>query len=125
VEEQNIKPQSAKAKGRNLQKLVRDIILELNPELNSDDVQSTSMGAGGEDVKLSQAARKLVPFQIECKNKAEIAVYGWYEQAQDHGQHEPLLVIKTNHRDPLVVVNAELFFKILRRYIDTDKNPIA
>lgn len=110
-----MKPQSAKAKGRNLQKLIRDMILAINPDLQEDDVKSTSMGAGGEDVQLSPAARKLIPFQIECKNKKEMAVYTMYDQCVLHGSHEPLLIVKTNHRDPLVVMDAEEFFKILRR----------
>jgi hypothetical protein len=76
------------------------------------------MGAGGEDVLLSAAARKLVPFQIECKNKEKQAVYTMYKQASEHGSHEPLLIVKENYADPLVVVDAQLFFKILRRYID-------
>jgi hypothetical protein len=92
------------------------LILEQNPELTPDDVRSTSMGAGGEDVQLSAAARKLVPFQIECKNKKDMAVYTMYDQAVEHGNSWPLLVVKTNYRDPLVVIDASLFFKILRKY---------
>ena len=59
-----MKPQSAKAKGRNLQKWVRDLLLENFPTLEADDVRSTSMGAGGEDVQLSPAARKLFKFSV-------------------------------------------------------------
>lgn len=110
-----MKPQSAKNKGRKLQQWVRDTILEINSELARDDVRSTSMGAGGEDVLLSQAARKLVPFQIECKNKREVAVCNWYEQAREHGPHEPIVVVKQDHSDPLVVVDAKLFFQLVRR----------
>jgi len=53
-----IKTQSAKAKGRKLQQWVRNVILELIHTLEPDDVKSTSMGAGGEDVQLSPAARE-------------------------------------------------------------------
>lgn len=91
------------------------MILALNPELQADDVVSRSMGAGGEDVLLSPAARKWVPFQIECKNQNEVAVYKWYHQAGEHGSHEPLLVIKQNHDDALVIIDAIEFFKLLRR----------
>lgn len=110
-----MKPQSAKNKGRILQQWVRDTILEINPELERDDVRSTSMGAGGEDVQLSTAARALVPYQIECKNKNQVAVCGWYEQAQEHGDHEPIVVVKQNHGKPLVVVDAKLFFQLIRK----------
>lgn len=75
------------------------------------------MGAAGEDVLLSAAARKLVPFQIECKNKGHVSVYTWYNQARDHGKHEPLLVIKENHAAPLVLLDAKVFFEILRKAI--------
>ena len=118
-----MKPQSAKAKGRNLQKLVRDLLLELNPELEADDVQSRSMGAGGEDIMLSPAARKRIPFQIECKNQKQVTVYKWYDQAVEHGKYPALLVIKQNHREPLVILDASLFLKILRRYIEQLQNP--
>lgn len=73
------------------------------------------MGAGGEDVQLSSSARGLVPFQIECKNKNEIAVCGWYDQAREYGDHQPLLVIKENYGEPLVVVDAKLFFQLIRK----------
>lgn len=94
---------------------MRDLILELNPELERDDVRSTSMGAGGEDVQLSTAARKLVPYQIECKNKGEIAVCNWYDQAKEHGPHEPLVVIKQDYGEPMVVVDAKTFFQLIRK----------
>lgn len=108
-----MKPQSAKAKGRNLQKWVRDKILAKFPHLEPDDVRSTSMGAGGEDVQLSPAARELFPYTIECKNMAKIAVYNYYEQAKQHGKGEPLVVIKQNNSKPLVIVDADYFFKEL------------
>lgn len=80
------------------------------------------MGAGGEDVLLSTAARYWVPFQIECKNQREIAVYKWYEQAEEHGNHPVLLIVKQNNANPLVILDAQQFFKILRRYIEVAKS---
>ena len=62
-----MKAQSAKAKGRKLQQVVRDGVLKRFPSLEPDDVRSTSMGAGGEDVQLSPVARRLFPYQVECK----------------------------------------------------------
>ena len=109
-----MKPQSAKAKGRMLQQWVRHKILYHNPELKEDDVRSTSMGAGGEDVQLSPAARVLFPYQTECKNRSKMAIYADYEQAQEHGDCEPLLIVKANHKKPLAVVDAEHFFFMVR-----------
>lgn len=110
-----MKPRSAKSKGRRLQQWVRDLILELNPELTNDDVRSTSMGATGEDVQLSPKARSLVDYQIECKNKSEVSVCNWYEQARGHGNHSPLVVVKQDYSDPLVVVDAREFFQLIRK----------
>lgn len=72
------------------------------------------MGAQGEDVQLSPAARRLFPYQIECKAKARAQVYTWYEQAKSHGNHEPLVFIKQDRKRPLVVVDAEHFVKIIQ-----------
>lgn len=108
-----MKPQSAKAKGRNLQKWVRDKILAKFPSLEPDDVRSTSMGAGGEDVQLSPAARELFGYTIECKNLAKVAVYNFYEQAKQHGKGEPLVIVKQNGSKPLAIVDADYFFKEL------------
>jgi hypothetical protein len=107
-------PQSSKAKGRRLQQLVRDLILKTFPSLGKDDVRSTSMGAGGEDVQLSTAARKFVPYQIECKNKARSQVHTWYEQATEHGDHEPLLIVKQDHNIVLAVVSLDHFMELIK-----------
>ena len=111
-----MKPQSAKAKGRNLQKWVRDLLLENFPTLEADDVRSTSMGAGGEDVQLSPAARKLFKFSVECKNTERLNVWDAYQQAcENSGGHEPLLIMKKNRKKPLVVMDAEEFVKLIKK----------
>ena len=106
-------PQAAKAKGRFLQKWTKEIILKSFPTLEDDDVRSTSMGADGEDVQLSPAARKVVPYQIECKNKAKSQIHTYYAQAKSHGKHEPLVIVKMDRDIPLAVLSAETFFKLL------------
>lgn len=110
-----MRPQSAKAKGRRLQQDIRDLILSMFPELKPDDVRSTSMGAGGEDVQLSPAARKLLPIQIECKNKTKSAVHTMYNQAEEHGEYEPVLIVKQNHDKALAVIDAKFFFWLLKQ----------
>ena len=107
-------PQSAKNKGRKLQQWVKNTLLILSPELEEDDVRSTSMGNGGEDVQLSPAARKLFPIQIECKNKAKYAVYKDYEQAKEHGDYTPVLIIKQNNSQPLAVEDARWLLEKLK-----------
>lgn len=70
------------------------------------------MGAQGSDVQLSSQATELFPYQVECKAHAKFAIYTMYDQALSHGSNEPLLVIKGNHKRPLVVVDAEHFFHL-------------
>ncbi len=110
-----LKPSSAKAKGRVLQQAVRDLILA-KFNLEQDDVRSVSMGATGEDLLLSPAARRQLPISLECKSRASISVYGFYEQAKANaGGYEPVVVVKQNRDKPLVVVDCVYFFELLRR----------
>lgn len=110
-----MRPQSAKAKGRRFQQWCRDLILESFPGLEPDDVRSTSMGAGGEDLQLSPAARRKFPYSVECKNVEKLSVWKAYEQAQANGaNHEPLLLMKKNGKKPLVVIDAEAFFNLIK-----------
>ena len=60
-----MKTRSAKNKGKRLQNSVRDILLETFTQLEEDDIKSTTMGESGEDIQLSPAARKLIPYAIE------------------------------------------------------------
>jgi len=108
---------SGKAKGRRFQQWVRDYILACFPELEPDDVKSTSMGAGGEDVQLSPAARKLLPVSVECKAKAKIAIYKDYEQATANAptNMEPVLFMKADRQKPLAVVDAVYFLDMMKR----------
>jgi len=110
-----MKTSSAKQKGRLLQQLVRDTILKHFPNLGERDVRSTSMGAGGEDVQLSEAGLKSFAYSIECKNLAKVAVYKFYEQATTHGSAEPLVVIKQNRSKPLAIVDLEHFIDLVRK----------
>ena len=110
-----IKPQSAKSKGRNAQKLIRDKILEqFSPILEPDDCRSTSMGAGGEDLQLSPLARRVLSnTQWESKARKAFAVYTDYEQAKTHGKGEPVLVIKGDRKKPLAIIDLDFFLKLL------------
>ena len=52
-----MKTQSAKAKGRKLQQWVRDQIIE-QLEVHPEDIESRSMGAGGEDLIMARAMQE-------------------------------------------------------------------
>lgn len=110
-----MKTSSAKNKGRVLQQWVRDLILEAFTDLEPDDVRSTSMGAGGEDVQLSPAARRHFPYSVECKNVEKLNVWAAYEQADaNSGNYEPILVMKKNRKKPLIVMDAEAFMELIK-----------
>jgi len=110
-----MRTQSAKGKGRRLQQMVRDLILETFTDLEMDDVRSTSMGCGGEDLQLSPAARRKFPYSVECKNVEKLNVWAAYEQAEaNSGDHEPLLIMKKNRKKPLVVMDLESFMKLTK-----------
>ena len=106
-----MKTSSKKAKGRLLQKLIAELIQE-RFNLSPNDVKSTSMGAQGIDVQLSDKAREKFPYAIEAKNLARIAIYKHWDQAKINAKKEnlmPALVIKQNHSEPLIVLNLKDF----------------
>ena len=106
---------SRKAKARFLQNLVRDRIMKLLPSLRKDDIRCAMMSEGGADIKLqSLTARKLFPYNVECKNREEYkTIYKQYQQSIKHGSLEPLLIIKSNRSRPLAIIDMEHFFKLL------------
>ena len=104
---------SRKAKGRRLQDWVRDSLRGLFLTLTDDDVKVAIMGERGADVKLSKQAKKLFPYDIECKNTEGWAkVYNAYDQADGHGSDHPVVFIKMNRRTPLAIVDAKHFMKL-------------
>jgi hypothetical protein len=107
-----MKVQSAKSKGRRLQQWMRDKLIE-HLNIHPEDIESRSMGAGGEDLIMARAARKSFPHSIECKNVEKLNVWDAYEQAQaNSGDYEPVLVMKKNGKKPLVVVDAEYYIQL-------------
>ena len=107
-----MKTQSAKAKGRKLQKWMRELLIE-KLDIHPEDIESRSMGAGGEDLIMARAAREKFPMSVECKNQEKVNVWESYKQAEDNsGNYEPVVVIKRNKVKPLVVVDAEYFVSL-------------
>ena len=113
VEERQImKTQSAKAKGRRFQQWVRDKLIEVL-SIHPEDIESRSMGAGGEDLIMARAARETFPYSIECKNQEKINLWESYKQATENsGKYEPVVFIKRNNHKPLVVVDADYFINL-------------
>ena len=107
---------SKKAKGKKLQNLVAEKIIEVY-SLSDKDVTSTIMGDSGIDIKLSEEARKKFGWAVECKNLARIAIYKHWEQAKANAEKEkldPLLIIKQNRSEPLVVLSLDKFMELIK-----------
>ena len=104
--------QSRKAKGRRLQQWLRLRLLSLL-NVAPEDIESRSMGAPGEDLMLSQEARRQWPYSVECKNTESLNVWAaWSQACANAGDYQPLLIIKRNRQKPLAVVCAEHFVKL-------------
>lgn len=106
-------PRSAKNKGKKLQNDVKRLLVSAFPEYEGH-IKSTTMGESGEDIQISPTARKAIPYQFECKSRANMVVYKDYEQARSHGNYEPALVIKQNASKPLAVIDLEKFIQLIR-----------
>ena len=107
-----MKTQSAKAKGRRLQQWFRDLLIE-KLDIHPEDIESRSMGAGGEDLIMARAAREKFQYSIECKNQESVNLWKSYEQAQENSKdYEPVVILKRNNTKPLVLVDAEYFVKL-------------
>ena len=110
-----MKTSSGKAKGRRLQNKVRDVLLEhFSEELEPDDIRTAIMGETGEDIKLSPAARRLIPFSFECKNQEKLNIWSSLEQADENsGDYPPVLIFKRNRSKTYVTVELEEFMKLI------------
>ena len=120
----NIK--SSKAKGRRLQNYVRDRLRQVFvkewtkfPKLEDDDIKSQTMGITGEDIILSPAAKKIIPYSFECKNQERISIWKALQQAEDNaGLREPIVVIKRNGSNIYASIRFVELLRLIRRIHD-------
>ena len=109
---------TAKAKGRLGQNEIRDKILETFPELEPDDVKSTTMGDTGEDIQLSPAARKKIPITIEVKRRKSgmKMAYDYIEQARKHGKGEPVVFFRADRKEWITMVSLDHYMELLKKW---------
>lgn len=105
--EKRITNKSAKQKARRAQQKVARILAEalgLEPE----DFESIAMGQSGQDIRLTEKARKRWPFHaIEVTASLNHSVWAKFRQAQEHarkqknsqvpGNARPILIFKKNN----------------------------
>lgn len=106
-----MKTQSRKAKGRRLQQQFMQLLIE-KLDIDPEDIESRSMGAGGEDLIMSKAARDKFPYSIECKNQERMNIWQAWEQANNNkGIYEPLVVIKKEWCKTISSIRCREFFR--------------
>jgi len=114
-----IKTSSAKQKGRSLQQWTCQKISDLLgiPWGKDEMIASREASQSGTDVRLVGEVKERFPFSVECKWQETWNVIQWIKQAEDNRQEgtDWLLVMKKNRVRPVVTLDAEVFFEILRR----------
>ncbi len=73
------------------------------------------MGMSGEDIVLSPAARKLIPYSFECKNQEKLSIWSSLEQAESNsGDYPPVLIFKRNRSKTYVTIELDEFLKLIK-----------
>jgi hypothetical protein len=124
-----LNPKSAKAKGRRLQNYVRDKLRELYilkwrklPKLEEDDIKSQTMGMSGEDIVLTPAAKRIIPFSFECKNKERLNIWQSIEQCEDNCNGSiPVVVIKRNKSKVYAIMEFDQWLEVAKNYHKREK----
>ena len=78
------------------------------------------MGASGEDILFSPAARRQFPFSIECKNSEKLNVWGAIDQARSNckPEHVPMVLFSKNREITQVTLPFEKFLEIYKVYLN-------
>ena len=82
--------------------------------LEPNDIESQVMGMSGEDIVLSPAAKRVIPYSFECKNQERLNLWGSLEQAEGNSQdRQPVLVFKRNRSKVYVALDFEHFLELI------------
>lgn len=106
-----------KAKGREGQKEVMQILLQSAPELEPLDIRSTSMGASGEDLLLSPKARLIYPISPEVKRRKSgfKFFYDAIEQTDRPGnRYAPVVFYRQDRKYWMVTQRLEDWLRMIR-----------
>ena len=94
------------------------------PYLHEDDIKSQTMGMTGEDIILSPAARKLIPFSFECKNVERLQMWQAIDQCETNkpDYSAPAVVFKKNNKEPYVAIPFSVFCDMLQNEFNTGES---
>lgn len=110
-----INRKSAKAKGRRGQTELRVRLLQEFPELEPDDIKCAIGSENGEDIKLSPAAKKIIPYAFEVKYQEKLSLWKALQQAEDNSNGlDPVLVFKRNRSKTYVAIDIDTFMKLIK-----------
>jgi hypothetical protein len=108
-------PRSSKAKGRRLQNALRDVLRKAFPSLEEDDIKSQTMGMTGEDIVLSPAAKKKIPYSFECKNVERLNIWDSLEQAESNCEDRcPVLVFTKNRKATYAAIPIDNLIRLIK-----------
>jgi hypothetical protein len=117
----SISVSSRKQKGRKLQQWVATKISKLlGISIKKDgDIESRPMGMSGTDVILRGKALERFKFSVEAKAQESFAIPAWIKQAKTNiiEGTDWLLVCKRNREEPIVIMDAEAFFRLCKKAI--------
>ena len=117
-----MKSRSAKNKGKRLQNSFRDLLLETFTQLEPDDIRSAIMGESGEDIKLSPAARKLIPYSFECKNQEKLNIWDALSQSEENaGDYDPVVIFKRNRSETYAIITVKTFIELINENSKSSK----
>ena len=107
-----MKTHSAKAKGRRLQKDVKERLKSVLG-LPDDAVYSASSGCPGTDVRV-RIGNNIYSF--ECANQEHVSIWKKWDQCETNARNEkgvPVLVIAKNNTAPLAVIELDVLMDYL------------
>ena len=82
--------------------------------LETNDIESQGMGMSGEDIVLSPAAKRVIRYSFECKNKERLDLWKSLEQAENNSQDRvPVLVFKRNRTKGYVAFEFDHFIEMI------------
>ena len=82
--------------------------------LETNDIESQVMGMSGEDIVLSPAAKKVIPYSFECKNQERLNLWSSLEQAEGNSQdRNPVLIFKRNRSKIYIAIEFDHFIELI------------
>lgn len=109
---------TSKARGANFEKLTADAIAAYTG-LPASDVFRTRTRHHGVDIGLSEQARRLFPFSVECKDQKTIKMPEWIRQAAENAIDgmPPIVIFKLprNARNLYVTLDFDVFMRLVTK----------